>query len=112
MATLRDVLACFERQSGAVSLAHMARELGLPRESLDEMIRYWVRRGRLREVQSTVCTTCGGATGCPFILKLPRHYELARDSSPAEGAPMGSGGCGCGARYRSEQHHEQQHHHR
>ncbi len=79
--TLRQVLNHFEQQSGAIALPALARELGIGQPMLQEMLEYWVRKGRLREVSSSACTTCGGASGCPFVFALPRCYELARGES-------------------------------
>lgn len=93
MATiLRQVLEQFEQGQGAVSLPQMARTLGIERDTLQNMIEYWVRKGKLREVTSNTCTTCGSAAGCPFIVTLPRRYELA-SANPIDEAPA----CTCGA---------------
>ena len=81
MATLRQVLDHFENQTGAISLPAMARELKVEQPMLQEMIDFWVRKGRLREVSSPVCGNCSGAGGCPFVYSLPRSYELARGDS-------------------------------
>ncbi len=87
--TLRQVLDHFEQQSGAVSLPQMARDLGIERATLENMIEYWVRKGRLREVSAPACDTCGSAQGCPFIMTLPRCYELAVVAAPTANS------CGC-----------------
>jgi hypothetical protein len=87
MATLRQVLTHFEGQSGAVSLAVMAKELGVERPLLQEMIDFWVRKGRLREVGTDSCNTCGCAHGCPFVFELPRSYELVTEESISSPAP-------------------------
>ncbi len=91
--TLRQVLEQFEQGQGAVSLPQMARTLGIERGMLQNMIEYWVRKGKLREVGTPACTTCGSAEGCPFIVALPRCYELASADSPDAPAPVA---CGCG----------------
>lgn len=76
-ASLREVLTAFETAPGPVSLAYIGRSLNLDRATLDGMIQYWVRKGKIREVQNaTKCTTCGEKTGCPFIMEMPRSYEL------------------------------------
>lgn len=79
--TLRQVLGHFERQSGAVSLTEMARALNVEPPMLQEMIGYWVRKGRLRQVNDPACdasASCGGncARGCPFVFTMPAAYEL------------------------------------
>lgn len=77
--TLRQVLEHFENDQGAVSLPQMAQSLGIERATLQNMIDYWVRKGKLREVSALTCTTCGSASGCPFVVTLPRGYELVAD---------------------------------
>lgn len=91
--TLRQVLDQFEQSQGSVSLPHMAHTLGIERGTLQNMIDYWVRKGKLREVGAQSCETCGSAAGCPFIVALPRCYELANEVPAA--APL-SVSCACG----------------
>lgn len=74
---LKQVLAYFEREAGTVSLPQMARELGVERAVLQDMIDYWVRKGRLRETASPDCG-CGCSQGCPYVMSMPRQYELVR----------------------------------
>lgn len=89
---LRQVLEHFEQSTGAVSLPQMASALGIERATLQNMIDYWVRKGKLREVGNPACGTCGGASGCPYIAALPRCYELA-DGELTESMS----GCTCGS---------------
>jgi hypothetical protein len=87
MATkLRQVLDYFDNNTESISLSELARELGIEREMLDEMIAYWVRKGKLREVLSSCDDderqTCGCGSGpskCPFVATMPRTYERVRD---------------------------------
>jgi len=45
------------------------------------MIEYWVRKGRIRLAEDVKeCGSCGIQGNCPFVIDLPRSYELARDS--------------------------------
>ena len=79
--TLSGILRVFENARGNLTLAEMARQLGIERSALDGMIQLLVRKGRLREVreQSEACPTCnlrlacgaGRSTGPPGIC-----YEL------------------------------------
>ncbi len=85
MVTLRQVLNHFEHQSGTVSLTALAREFEIEPPMLQAMIDYWVRKGRLREVGSLNCSTCGCSHGCPFVVALPRMYELAAPEGEAVG---------------------------
>lgn len=97
--TLRQVLEHFEQNQGAVSLPQMARTLGVERGTLQNMIDYWVRKGKLREVNSQSCTTCGSASGCPYIMSLPHCYELAT-GEPVASHPI-SCTCGCNSGHAS-----------
>ncbi len=75
---LRQVLTAFEQADRPLSLNEMARELDITPGMLTGMIEYWVRKGKLRETSRSLdnCATCGSAEGCPFIVRLPRSYEL------------------------------------
>lgn len=89
---LREVLMTFENAPGALSAAQVARALGVTPGTLDGMIQYWVRKGRLREAADMPdCGTCNVA-GCPFIYRMPRHYELVSGDDPAPAAPPPAGG--------------------
>lgn len=50
-----------------------------------------MRKGKLREASGTgeSCTSCGVKGACPFVVALPRYYEVVRED---EDAPP----CGCG----------------
>lgn len=85
---LRQVLEYFETEQQAVSLNQMARTLGVERAMLQNMIDYWVRKGKLREIATPLCTTCGSASGCPFVVTLPRYYELARTNAHRATIPL------------------------
>lgn len=92
--TLRQVLEQFEQNQGTLSLPQMAHRLGIERATLQNMIDYWVRKGKLREVSAPACTTCGSAAGCPFVVALPRCYELVTDSETPDSTALPP--CGCG----------------
>lgn len=90
---LREVLNRFNSQSPPVSINQLARDMQIDAGVLHGMIDYWVRKGKLREVNSggQTCTTCGVKNGCPFVVALPRYYERVQEGdSPAEPP------CGCG----------------
>lgn len=80
--TLRQVLSAFE-SGRPLALTQLARELGVSPVQLEDMLQYWVRKGRLREVDSSgPCGSCGLNDGaCAFVVELPRSYELV---TPAE----------------------------
>ncbi len=79
---LREVLNRFSDQAVPRSIKEMAREMHLEPGVLQDMIDYWVRKGKLREVNTSgsSCNTCGVKGACPFIVNLPRYYELTSDS--------------------------------
>lgn len=95
MATLlKQVLELFEFSPQPLSLPEMARILGVEPGMLEAMIEYWVRKGKLREAGDTAgsCVLCGSRTECPFVVRLPRRYELATGLPPqTDGAPP----CSC-----------------
>jgi len=75
--TLRQVLAAFENGETR-SMANIAHDLDVSPARLEGMIQYWVRKGKIRETSSyTECGSCGHSdSGCPFVLEMPRLYEL------------------------------------
>jgi hypothetical protein len=81
--TLSQVLNAFEHNQGPVTMAQIARQLELSPARLEGMIQYWVRKGKLRRVnQYKECGSCGhGADSCPFVVELPRSYELVTPDS-------------------------------
>ncbi|MBK8027594.1 MAG: hypothetical protein IPK19_41000 [Chloroflexi bacterium] len=93
---MRLVLDAFDTRQGAISLPQLARELGIERTMLETMIEHWVRKGKLRESGAAACTTCGSASGCPFVVAMPRSFERVRDDAPVEVADAPPAACGCG----------------
>ena len=91
---LREVLNRFGDQSAPLSINQMARDMDLEPGVLHGMIDYWVRKGKLREVNGSGegCTTCGVKGSCPFIVAMPRYYELVTD----EDGPAACPACSCG----------------
>ena len=93
-AGLRDVLRAFETAPAPQTLSQMARALDLTPAMLQELIDFWVRKGRLRAVHlDSACGTCGGADGCPFILKLPPTYELVAPGTAETPSAPACRGC-------------------
>ncbi|MFW5708826.1 MAG: FeoC-like transcriptional regulator [Chloroflexota bacterium] len=91
---LREVLNRFSEQSAPVSINQMAREMQIEPGVLQEMLAYWVRKGKLREVSGSgeQCFTCGIKSACPFIVTLPRYYELVQEGEVTSSEPP----CTCG----------------
>jgi hypothetical protein len=83
--TLRQVLTVFETADSPLSLSQIARDLDITPDRLEGMIQHWVRKGRIRHSRSlTECGSCGLQGGCPFVMPMPRSYELvtANDTIP------------------------------
>lgn len=95
--TLRRVLEAFEEAEGVIRLDALSRELNIDPGTLDSMIQHWIRKGRIREVCDGLpdgcdclpdgcdCRACSIKGACPFVIHLPRRYELV---PPAEPAPL------------------------
>jgi hypothetical protein len=99
---LQQVLREIEQARGPLSLGDLARKLNVDRGTLDGMLTFWVRKGRIvvSDVDGQTCATGGGcgscdsSTGCPFAGAAPRTFALVGDKPPAP--PVTGGGCGCG----------------
>ncbi|NDJ54457.1 MAG: hypothetical protein GYB68_15410 [Chloroflexi bacterium] len=78
---LRQVLEQFEATDGSRSLSQMAQDLGIEQAMLEDMIQYWVRKGRLRATfHAAKCESCGSTEACPLMGDMPRSYELVVDT--------------------------------
>ena len=96
MTVLRQVLDVFEDTSRSLTVNQVAREMDIAPGMLEGMIDHWVRKGKLRESTggATACGTCGGAKGCPFVMAMPRSFELVtEDMLELPDTPP----CGCGS---------------
>lgn len=82
MTLLRRVLETFEQSNAPLSTRQMARQLDVEPAILDDMIAYWIRKGKLREAAAGGCESCGIKSGCTLVLKQPRRYELATGETP------------------------------
>jgi hypothetical protein len=84
-----------ETAQAPLSLPQMARELAVSPEQLEGMIQYWVRKGKIREGGGQMgCGDCGHNGACPFVVAMPRTFELV---TGAEVIPLPMvGGAGCG----------------
>lgn len=89
---LKQVLNHFAEQSEPMSISKLAQDMQLNPGVLYGMIDYWVRKGKLREVNSTsqACNTCGIKSGCPFIVAMPRYFEIVNDEDELATPP-----CAC-----------------
>ncbi len=95
---LQQVLREIEQAHGPLRLADLARKLEIDQGTLEGMIDFWVRKGRIAasDTAGEVCGTggCGGCSstsdrGCPFAGTAPRTFALV----PEETVP--SVKCGC-----------------
>lgn len=92
--TLRQVLTIFETAVTPLSMPQIARQLEVSPEQLEAMIQHWVRKGKIREnVALTECGSCGRGSACPFVLDLPRSYELVTEATLI---PLNGVGLTCG----------------
>jgi hypothetical protein len=81
---LHQVLQAFETAREPLNLNDLAAQLQIDPGTLDGMIGYWIRKGRLREVQSggsCSCDSSGPSCGtgggcCSFAGKMPRTIML------------------------------------
>lgn len=84
---LQQVLHEIEHARGPLSLGDLARKLDIDRGTLDGMLAFWVRKGRIvvSDVDGQTCATgggcgsCGSAAGCPFAGKAPRTFALVME---------------------------------
>lgn len=90
---LFELLRLIEATSGPISLGDLQRQLAVDSTTLEGMIQFWVRKGRLHvngRSESVCaascadagcsCGSCSGIEGCPFIARLPIAYELTKQS--------------------------------
>ncbi len=91
---LNQVLYEITNAREPLSLTVLSSRLGIERGALEGMLTYWVRKGRLQEDDihpegahsaGSCGPTCGGASACSFVAKMPRSYSL-----PARGKNDGS----------------------
>jgi len=86
---LREVLQAFKDTSQPLSLSQLAQRLDVDRALVEEMIGYWVRKGKLKDTSTSIDSTCtsGGCSrcgvveqGCPYVIEMPRRFELVQES--------------------------------
>lgn len=79
--TLRQLLTRLETSRDPLSLPQLAAEFNVSLSRIDEMLQYWVRKGRLRlnddgTTCATGCGSCGSNGACPYIAATPRTFEV------------------------------------
>ncbi|MDM8531833.1 FeoC-like transcriptional regulator [Anaerolineales bacterium HSG25] len=83
---LRRVLQEIKGSTEPIDLNQLARNLKLERTVLDSMIEFWVRKGKLQDLQLEVAEamacyspSCGGScspTQCPHVGSMPRSFTI------------------------------------
>lgn len=74
---LSRLLTLFEGSSGIISVRELAKELDISQGRAESMMDYWIRKGRIKITASQAeCGNCTAVGECPFILEMPRTYEL------------------------------------
>ncbi|MBN1119683.1 MAG: hypothetical protein JXJ17_01270 [Anaerolineae bacterium] len=84
--TLTQVLAAIENNKGPLSLNRLADQFDVSRGMLEDMLQFWVRKGRLRVIEAGAevdCSCCAARAGCPLVAKMPRRYEIVDSNSNA-----------------------------
>jgi hypothetical protein len=76
---LSRLLDHFGEHQGAISIQSLAQALEVTPARVENMLDFWIRKGRIRVVtENQDCGGCGIKNNCPFILEMPRTYELAQ----------------------------------
>ena len=84
---LKQVLDELRQAQGPVNLDDLCRKLGVQRSALDEMITFWVRKGKLVDTtfmpgSADGCPHCASsdcsAQGCHTADKMPRTFVVRR----------------------------------
>ncbi len=87
---LTRTLEIIENRETPLSLTDLAREIGQTRARTQEIVEYWIRRGRIQQSGSDKdCGSCGHKNGCPFILDQPRTFQVVDKSGDKGFIPCG-----------------------
>ncbi|NOX60852.1 MAG: hypothetical protein GXP42_02725 [Chloroflexi bacterium] len=94
---LHQVLAEIEAASGPIDLNALGRKLGVQPSALEGMIRFWVRKGRLKVhrvedgAEGLVCAVqplctrgCPGPEQCPLLAATSNTYPVTVGSGSSE----------------------------
>lgn len=89
---LYQVLHAIEQTQGPVRVQELAERLGIEPGALEGMIAYWVRKGRLQDLQvveTEGCAACGtvcapGLQRCVFDNQARRTYTLVCTAPPKD----------------------------
>jgi len=79
---LSRLLLLFEGSSSAISVRELARELDISQGQVESMMEYWISKGRIKiSTSQDECGNCSAVGECPFILEMPRTYELVKEGA-------------------------------
>ncbi len=74
---LMRILGAFAESAGPLTLRRLSRMLEVDESALTPMLRFLVRKGRLREIRSETCGVCPSSGSCPLAgVELPTRYVL------------------------------------
>ena len=77
---LRQLLEYVEASPGGISLPGMARKLEISLSQAENMLDYWVRKGRLQvAVPSSACGYCSSNGSCPILIDSFRIYQIKEE---------------------------------
>jgi len=80
---LRQLLEYMENTTGGYSLETAARELDVSVRQAENMLDFWIRKGRIRKSAAiTDCGSCASSGECPFILDMLTTYEFVKEGDP------------------------------
>jgi len=84
MTKLRQLLETIENADRGISLQEIARELDISLNRAENMLEYWVRKGRLQIVEpASGCSDCSSKGSCSYLLAFPKILRIAGED-PSE----------------------------
>lgn len=77
---LRQLLEYVETSPRGISLPGLAQELGISLSQTENMLDYWVRKGRLQVAEpSSSCGNCSSNGSCPILIDSLRIYQIKEE---------------------------------
>ncbi len=77
---LRQLLDYIENSTGGISIQGIAQKLDISVNQVENMLEYWVQKGRLQVIEpSSQCGSCDSGGNCPFTPDFPRIFRIADD---------------------------------
>ena len=85
ISTLRKLLALIEESPGTLSITSLSRELEVSPGRVEDMLEFWIRKGRIKAKSNLAeCGNCSAQGDCPFLLEMPNTYELVKGQAHLE----------------------------